>query len=311
MIRVAQYQGEHKILWDEFVARAKNGVFLFHRDYMEYHADRFNDHSLLFFADERLVALMPANLTGDTLVSHGGLTFGGIVSDERMKTPLMLEVFDALLAHLHSSDIKKLIYKAVPHIYHDLPAEEDLYALFRHGAQLIRRDASSAVYLPCRAVVSKDRQARIKQGRKRGLEITPSTDYGTFASILEQALWTKHGLKPVHTAADLQLLAGRFPANIRLFAVHLGEQMLAGVLVFESRKVAHAQYISGSDEAREMGALDILLEHLISEHYAEKRYFDFGISTEEGGWYLNAGLINNKEGFGARAVMYDFYQLIV
>lgn len=308
-IRVVQYQAEHKRLWDEFVARAKNGVFLFRRDYMEYHAERFRDHSLLFFDGERLAALLPANAAGDALVSHGGLTFGGVVSDERMKTPLMLEVFDALVSHLRERGFSKLTYKAVPHIYHDLPAEEDLYALFRHQARLVRRDVSSTVFLARRPAVSKDRKWRIRQGRKSGLEVRPSDDFEAFAAIAEQVLLTRHGVKPVHTASELRLLAGRFPENIKLFAAHRDARMLAGVLVYESANVAHAQYISGADEARETGALDLVLEYLIGERYAEKRYFDFGISTEEGGRHLNAGLISNKEGFGARGVVYDFYEL--
>jgi hypothetical protein len=309
MISVIQYQPEHKTLWDEFVTRAKNGVFLFQRDYMEYHHDRFHDHSLLFFADAKLIALLPANVTNDTLISHGGLTFGGIVSDERMKAPLMLEVFDALLAHLQADNIKKLIYKAVPHIYHELPAEEDLYALFRHRAELVARGASSAVYLPCRAPVGRDRKSRIKQGQKSGLEIRPTQDYETFAAMVAHVLATRHGLKPVHTAAELRLLAGRFPNNIKLFAAGRGEEMLAGVLIYESKWVAHAQYISSTDEGREIGAPDLLLDYLISEQYSEKRYFDFGISTEQSGRHLNKGLIENKEGFGARTLLYDVYEM--
>lgn len=309
MIRVTPYQAGHKRLWDEFVARAKNGVFLFQRDYMEYHSDRFQDHSLLFFADEKLVALLAANVTSDELISHGGLTFGGVVSDERMKTPLMLEVFDALRAHLQATNLNKLTYKATPHIYHDLPAEEDLYALFRHRAQLVARGVSSAVYLPCRAPVGKDRKGRIKQGQKSRLEISPSEDYEAFVAMVTQVLSTKHGLKPVHTAAELRLLAGRFPENIKLFAAGRAGQMLAGVLVYESKNVAHAQYISSTDEGKETGAPDLLLDYLITEPYSRKRYFDFGISTEQNGWHLNVGLTANKESFGARALLYDVYEM--
>ena len=252
---------------------------------------------------------MPANVTSDALVSHGGLTFGGVVSDQRMKTPLMLEVFEALRADLQAGNIKRLIYKATPHIYHDLPAEEDLYALFRHRAQLIERGVSSAIYLPCRAPVGKDRKWRIKQGQKSGLEIRQSEDYETFVTMVAQVLSTKHGLKPVHTAAELRLLAGRFPQNIRLFIAGRGAQILAGVLVYESKNVAHAQYISSTDEGKETDAPDLLIDYLISECYSTKRYFDFGISTEQSGWHLNAGLIGNKEGFGARAILYDVYEM--
>ena len=42
--------------------------------------------------------------------------------------------------------------------------------------------------------------------------------------------------------------------------------------------------------------------------YADRRYFSFGISTEQAGQYLNEGLIAQKEGFGARTVVHDFYE---
>ncbi len=311
MIRVVQYQAEHKRLWDEFVARAKNGVFLFQRDYMEYHADRFRDHSLLFFAAEKLVALMPANVTDDTLVSHGGLTFGGIVSDDRMKMPLMLEVFDALCAHLQVDGIKRLIYKAVPHIYHDLPAEEDLYALFRREAKLIRRDLSSTITQRERIGLSKGRKWSLKQSRGHGLEFREGADFATFMAIEAEVLEAKYSVRPAHTAAELQLLAGRFPDNIKLFAAYKDQTMLAGVIMYASKHVAHAQYISATEEGKRLGALDLILNHLINEHYADTPYFDFGISTQQNGSYLNVKLLGNKESFGARAVMYDFYELMV
>ena len=142
-IKVIRYEPGHKSVWDNFIARSKNGPFLFYRDYMDYHADRFPDCSQMFFNEqEKLVAVLPATAQGETLSSHAGLTFGGIVSDTQMKTPLMLEVFEALAAHLRAAGISRLIYKAVPHIYHLLPAEEDLYALYRHDARLVRRDVS-------------------------------------------------------------------------------------------------------------------------------------------------------------------------
>src|SRR5918998_3181625 len=112
-LQVVKYDAGRKREWDDFVARAKNGVFLFQRDYMEYHADRFTDASLLVFDEaSRLVALLPASLRDDVLSSHGGLTFGGFITDERMKAALMVEVFDAARAHMRERGVAKFIYKA-------------------------------------------------------------------------------------------------------------------------------------------------------------------------------------------------------
>jgi hypothetical protein len=311
MVRVVKYQAQDKRPWDNFVDAAKNGVFLFQRDYMEYHADRFPDASLVCFDDdEKLVALLPATPSGDgVLSSHGGLTFGGVVSAESMKVGLMLEIFDAMLAHLRAAGFARLAYKAVPHIYHRVPAEEDLYALFRNGARLVRRDVSSTIDARARLPFSKGRRYQIKHALKNGVEVARSFDFETFMAIEERVLKERHGLRPVHTAAELMKLAGRFPENIKLFAATRAGEMLAGVVVYESENVAHAQYIGATDEGKATGAPDLVINLLINEYYKGKRFFDFGISTEDGGRYLNSGLVKNKEAFGGRAVAYDFYEI--
>jgi Acetyltransferase (GNAT) domain len=309
-IEVAPYEAGGKGEWDEFVGGARNGVFLFRRDYMDYHADRFPDASLVFRGEGgRAVALLPATRRGDALVSHAGLTFGGIISGPGMKVGPMLELFDALAGHLRGTGVGRLVYKAVPHIYHRVPAEEDLYALFRHGARLVRRDLSSAIDARERLPFSKGRRYEAKRARREGVEVERSDDFETFMAIEEQVLGEKYDARPVHTAAELRMLAGRFPENIRLHVARRAGEVLAGVVVYESDCVAHAQYIAAGGEGKRLGALDLVLEHLINVEYAAKRYFDFGISTEEAGRRLNAGLAENKQGFGARAVVYDFYEM--
>jgi hypothetical protein len=308
-ISVERYTPEHKPFWDEFVRRSKNGVFLFFRDYMDYHADRFIDQSLVFFQEERPIALLPANRAGHALVSHGGLTFGGMVSDDRMRTPLMLELFDALQAHLIDAGVSRLVYKAVPHIYHRLPAEEDLYALVRMGATLVRRDVSSAIRLGNRLPFRRLRRRKIREAAEHGLEIRRSDDYDAFMSIVVEALATKYRLTPVHTPEELNLLATRFPEHIELFGAYRGDTMLGGVLMYAGDVVARAQYSFAGPEGKRLGALDLVLDYLINDYYADRQYFDWGISTEQDGRYLNVNLIENKESFGARAIVHDFYEL--
>lgn len=309
MIEVVKYEANQKLLWDEFILNSKNGVFLFNRDYMEYHSDRFTDHSIMFFDNNRLIAIMAANVKDNVLYSHGGLTFGGIISDNKMKTPLMLKIFEALKKYTKTQGIIKTIYKAIPHIYHNVPAEEDLYALFRLNAKLVRRDVSSTIFMRQRQAYSKRRKRSIKKSKTSGLEVKKSYDFKTFMDIEEDNLRRKYGVKPTHTTEEIQLLAGRFPEDIKLFAAQRGDTIVAGVIIYESENVAHAQYITATDEGKKLLATDYLFDFLINEYYQEKKYFDFGISTEQEGRFLNEGLITFKEEFGARAVVYDTYEL--
>ncbi len=308
-IRVERYKPEHKNLWDDFVRKSKNGVFLFHRDYLEYHADRFIDSSFFFFQDRHLLGLMPANRAGDTVVSHGGLTFGGLVADAGMTTDRMIEVFERLILELRQEGVKRLVYKAVPHMYHSLPAEEDLYALFINNARLIRRDVSSTIAASRRLPLAKNRPNPSTLARTHGLNVEPSHNFLQFMEITEDNLQARHGVSPVHTGAEMQLLAGRFPENIKLFAAERDGEMLGGVIVYESAKVAHVQYIGNTPKGRELGSLDVIMDVLLNVVYREKAYFDFGISTVDEGRSLNLGLIQNKESYGARATVYDSYEL--
>jgi hypothetical protein len=308
-LQVVRYSAEHKGAWDDFVKKSKNGIFLFQRDYVEYHVNRFPDHSLMFY-DERgqLLALLPATVSDGAFSSHAGLTFGGVVSDTNMKVALMLEVFEAVRFYLKNQGIAKVIYKAAPHIYHRIPAEEDLYALFRNGARLFRRDVSSTIEMKERLPFTKGRKYALKLASRHGLKVTRSFDFKTFMAI-EAHVLQKYDAKAVHTDVEIGLLAQRFPENMKLFAAYQEKEMLAGVIIYESCQVAHAQYIGVSDEGKKLGALDLIMNHLINDYYTEKKYLDFGISTEDNGRRLNTGLIENKQGFGGRAVVYDFYEI--
>lgn len=311
MVTVERYSDEHREEWDRFVTKARNGVFLFHRDYMEYHQHRFTDHSLLFRANGKLVGLLPASVHEDQLTSHGGLTFGGVISDRRMSVALMLELFAAKTDYLRAAGIRRLVYKPVPPIYHTAPAEEDLYALFRRGARLYRRDVSATIRMDERLPLAKGRKSSLNVAGRHDLVVERSTDFHRFMRLEAEVLARKYDTAPVHSGDEMALLAGRFPDNIKLFTVSLEGELLAGVIVYESSQVAHAQYIAASDDGKQMCALDLLFDHLLGGCYAEKTYFDFGISTEEGGVVLNEGLAAYKESYGARATVYDFYELDV
>jgi hypothetical protein len=310
MLRARKYTAASKREWDEFVRAAKNGHFLFYRDYMDYHADRFPDASLMFYDErDRLVGLLPATARDGVLSSHAGLSFGGVIAGRGMRVELMLELFETMCASLRERGMREIVYKPIPHIYHQLPAEEDLYALFRLGGRLIRRDVSAAIDRHARLPFSKGRTWALKQAAKNDLAVQECIDFEAFMVIEEDLLQTRHNARPAHNAAELAMLAGRFPDNIRLFAARRGGDMVAGVVIYETARVAHTQYIGANEDGRNLGALDLIFQHLLSERYAAKHYFDFGISNEDDGLYLNSGLIGNKESYGARATVFDRYSL--
>lgn len=277
---------------------------------MEYHSDRFEDFSLMVFDDtKKLIALLPANRKKDILYSHQGLTFGGFLVDDNMKTEIMLKIFDSLKIFLKEKNIEKVVYRCIPYIYHIKPSEEDRYALFKNDAKLIRRDVTSTIDLTEQVRYSKGRKWTISRAKKESIQTFKSDDYEIFWKLLTSVLEANHKAKPTHTLEEIKKLVHLFPKNIKLFLAKKDERIVSGALIYENQNIVHTQYLANSTEGKEVGALDLLLDYLIKDIYKNKKYFDFGISNEDSGRYLNTGLIAQKEGFGARAVVHDFYEL--
>jgi hypothetical protein len=308
--RIEKYQKSHYSRWNELIAHSKNGTFLFHRDFMEYHSDRFKDLSLLLFEDEKAVAAFPAHIEGGEAFSHWGLTYGGLVYDEKAKLTGVIHMLRAILKYLQEQGIQKLHVKMVPSIYHKCPAEELNYALFTANAKLTRRDSLCVIDLEKNIRFTKTRRESVRRGEKNGLIIKEEADFELFWNrILIPNLANKHQVKPVHTIEEITMLHSRFPENIRHFNVYYNNEIVAGTTVFISDNVAHPQYVSGQKNKNELGSLDYLYSHLITNVFADKKYFDFGISNEQEGRKLNEGLVFWKETFGARTIVQDFYEL--
>ncbi len=277
---------------------------------MDYHSDRFADFSAVI-EDEagRAVALFPANRVGPRLTSHGGLSYGGMISDNSMTTSRALDIFPAWFEFCRQAGVRDIIYKAVPPIYHRIPADEDRYALFVNRACLYRREVLSVVDLANPAPTQQRRRRGAERARKLGMRFSESEDFELFWPILEANLQERHGVHPVHSVSEIRTLRDRFPDNIRLFVSSNVGQICAGTVLFCSGLTVHAQYIASTSEARASGALDLLFAELLQAIAGEARYFDFGNSNEHQGRYLNRGLADFKEGFGARAICHDFYQI--
>lgn len=307
---VRLYTSEDYAIWNNFVSTAKNATFLFHRDFMEYHSDRFQDFSLMVFEEDQLISILPANKVGDTVFSHQGLTYGGFVFDNKIKLGEVIAITKDVLAFLHSVDIAIFQLKLIPSIYTDYFSEEIEYVMFLANAKLIRRDCLSVIDLTKPFALSKTRKESIRRGEKNNLVIKEELKFDLFWNeILIPNLAKKHNSKPVHTLEEISKLQQKFPNNIRHFNVYNNDKIVAGTTVFVTDKVAHPQYISGNEQKNELGGIDFLYNHLIFDVFIDINFFDFGISHEQNGKKINQGLLFWKETFGAKTTIQNFYEV--
>lgn len=312
MIEIRRYSEKDKEIWNSFNKESKNSLFMFDRNYMDYHSDRFIDHSLMFFKDGELIALLPMNENDNRLFSHGGLTYGGFITSSKMKQHLMNDCFSELIKYAKTNGFLSIHYKCIPHIYHSQPAEEDRFALFANRAVLETIDVSTYVNLTNPLKMPKGRKSQISRAKREGVIVeglTSLEDYKAFIDLENEVLSERHDVQAVHTGEELKLLHDRLPENIHLFAALKDGHLIAGTVVYEYGQVVHTQYMAANDEARTIGALDLVIATVIEEYKANKKWLDFGISTEHGRIYLNEGLVSQKEGFGGRTGVYEIWEI--
>lgn len=309
MFEIRKYTCDDKAAWDSFVDGSRQGTFLFRRDYVGYHSDRFEDFSLMVYRGGRLFALLPASVDGDTLWSHQGLTYGGWITNERSTVGDMMDVFSLANRELKGLGINRVVYKPMPWIYQRQPSEEDLYALTQVcGAKIMVRNVSSTISLRHPVKMRYGRRYDGNKAEANGVVIRK--DNGALAGfwkVLEGNLWNAHNARPVHSLAEMERLMCLFPNNIELYVAEWQGQIVGGTVVFVTPQVVHTQYISASEIGKKVHALDLLFR-VVLEDYADWQYFDYGTSNEDYGRVLNRGLIFQKEGFGGRAVCYDWYE---
>lgn len=326
---IVRYTPEMKGEWDAFVAGARNATFLFRRDYMDYHADRFRDCSWIARKGNRTVALLPANITPDgVLHSHQGLTYGGwILPQAHLNGEDLLSIFRLASDRWRADGIRELDYKPLPSIYPAHPSQEDLYALFRLGAVISDTTLSTTLLPSAPLPMNKLRRRALASASRLPFIIEETDDCHAFMKLVEECLAERHDARPVHTAAELSLLRFRFPDNIRLFTLRCADTpensaaaleprqapVRAGVCIFDTGRVAHTQYIATDSAGRRLNLLTPLFRHLIGHTFRDRAYFDFGTSNTPGAGnsdlHLNAGLLRQKTSFGASGTVHLRFRL--
>ena len=308
MLEIVRYTPDQKQAWNDFVGRSKNGTFLLDRNYMDYHADRFTDHSLMVYRRDKLYALLPGNIVGDTFYSHQGLTYGGLIMSDRTAAADVVQLFRLLNDRFRREGVRKVIYKPTPWIYHRQPSEEDLYAVVEVCGATVSRGLSSTISREHQNKWYRIRECGARHAKQLGLTVEETEDYKPFWQVLSNNLRERYGLNPVHTVEEIEMLHQRMPDHIRLMVVREGDETIGGTVLYVSDRVVHSQYIAASPKGKQVHALDLLFDVVIRKALATHPYFDFGISTEKRGTYLNEHLIYQKEGFGGRGVCYDWYE---
>ena len=304
------YQKNNYNDWNAFIGQAKNATFLFHRDFMEYHSDRFQDFSLIVLDGEKWVAVLPANVVGNEVFSHQGLTYGGLVLLEKTGAATAEIILNVILSFLKENKIQNLILKLIPDFYQLRASNEINYFLFQTKADLVKRSMNLVIDYSKPLQISKSKLKHFRRISELDITIEETDDCTTFWNqILIPRLHDKHQVSPVHSLEEINQLKLNFPENIKQFNAYYEGEIVAGITLFCSQQVIKSQYGATSLKGEIIRALDYLFINLIEKFGSEYAFFDMGI-VDDGDLY-NKGLLKQKEELGCAVYVQDVYKITV
>jgi len=303
---IQKYQKTDFTIWNDFVHNSKNGTFLFHRSFMEYHSDRFQDFSLLVYDKGKLIALFPANIVDNKVHSHQGLTYGGLLLAKSIGGKKVEGILTSLIDFLKKFTIDAIYIKTIPVFYHKKPSNEFAFFFSEQGADLYRRDLNLAIDYNAPLLIHKSKLKHFKKREELGFSIREVTDFSNFwKNVLIPRLQEKHKTNPVHSLEEIIALKSKFPESILQYVIQIDNRILGGITIFKTESVVKSQYGAVTIEGEKYRALDFLFIALIKKYKEEGyRFFDMGTVAEN-----NYGLLKQKEELGCDIYTQDFYKL--
>lgn len=315
-IEVIRYSEQYRDKWEKFVLNnSTNGSFLMSRNFLDYHKDRFVDHSVLFIrGGSNIVGVCPAAEKVENgkkqFISHAGSTFGGIiVGKEYHNITNISGMVEALDEYLKNKGFSYALIKNPNEIFASENSNLIDYMFYHQGYQNYDELSFAIDFskVPNDDIVmnfkSKTRNL-YRTSLKNNLELKPLTtkeEIADFYAILCKSL-EKYETKPVHSLDELyELYFDRLSNVIRFYGVYSEGKMISGSMVFIINNVFHTQYLAADPEYLYLKPMDFMDGSLIILAHDEGfKFFSFGISTEDHGHYLNENLAKFKEGFGTQ-----------
>lgn len=296
--------------------RSAQGTLLHTRRFLAYHGSRFSDQSLIL-RDEKaqIVGLFPAALeAGDQgrICSHPGATYGGLIFESDTSPGEVLEMMRAITRWCAEAGHRTLQIRMVPWHVRKSPCDSDLYALWRIGAHLARRDLWNVIDLLQPRRVREGHRWSMRQAVRWDVTVSreePAT-CDEFHRMLASSLDSRHQVRPVHSREELEDLHTRLGDAVQLWGGRDRHgRLVAGAWLLKLHPGCwHTQYLTVSEEGRRCGALHLLVEHMIGEASAAGiHYFSFGASTSGAEAELNQSLQQFKAGFGHGVACQEAY----
>ncbi|HEY3875972.1 MAG TPA: GNAT family N-acetyltransferase [Candidatus Kapabacteria bacterium] len=321
-VRVVPYRAEeHRDLWDRFIERSMNGTVFHKQQFLAYHPEgRFYLHHLLFFEGERLVAILPGGLReqGRVFESPLGASYGSFVTED-ISTETALDIVAAFEGYVRKQGIEEVYLTSAPVIYSPVLTQNLDFALLYRGYSYQRHYISHAIDLRHAGVPFDRFQSVARKHIRRVTRENPSLwiEESHTESIREMLKEfypillenkAKYSATPTHTLEELLRIHELLPDFMKLFLVRIGEEPIAGSLLFLANdRVALIFYHMLRYAFDEYKPIYLLMDKVTRwSKEAGYHFVDIGVSQDtqdENPMTPALSLINFKEKFDSRGLL--------
>ena len=262
---------------------------------MDYHSDRFEDFSVLIYKNESPVGLIPANRSKNTVYSHQGLTYGGLLL-ENFDAMFSKEIMEAVKTFYKNNGVTDFQLKSFPSSYPQFQSTLPFSFFKNPKTKMIMTHKSLAIDFSKEVKFHKTKLKHQRKGLERGLKILLDNDFKTFwTEVLTPMLKERFQTKPLHSLEEIEQLHSFFPNKILQYNVYLDDKILGGITVYNKGSVVKSQYSATTLEGQKNYAIDVLFLYLI-EHFKNSgaQFFCMGTVTTKDTLGYSPGLLKQK-----------------
>ena len=229
-----------------------------------------------------------------------------MLSDEI--TPKMLElVLAQVVRYYKMRECEQLIIKHKPLFYNKGMEGIEEYFMKTLGFRVQDHELNSIIDLGEERIFNNRKRRNIRKF-KGSIDFEALDSLADVYSIIVSVLETRHNVRPTHTLDELQYLVNSFPDQIAIVAARLEGEIVAASIVFKYGFAWHTQYLASGELGRKHGALDAVIDYIMTQGQRNgARYLSLGSSTENGGAVLNESLLQYKREFGSLSVPRNTY----
>lgn len=299
--------------WDNFIVKDSiNGTFLHSRNFLNYHRNKFKDHSLIIKKNTSIVAVIPGcevvKEGKRIFYSHQGSTFGGLVINSAYNNISHVDsAVNILEQYLNEQGFDKAVLKNTSEIFCSDNTNLLEYFYFKYGYKSYHELSLYIDFNKYDSIIENNFSASKRRDFKYSLKhnmqfktLKTDNEINDFYKLLVLSL-INHNSKPVHSLEELLDFKNTSLSDIvKFYGVYYNDNLIAGSMVFNfNNDVFHTQYLASNSVYSNYYPMNFLNYNLIKEAYLNNfRFFSFGINTENQGNVLNTSLAQFKEGFG-------------